>query len=112
MYSPHVIPLAGVNCRSSFLLQVIGTLATPMASRPSIKYVKGDTLYMKIQKRGIASGVAITPQKDKHIVKARDARLAALAATSLNETAKRPMEPMYTKKAIENNQNKAPLSCN
>jgi hypothetical protein len=60
MYSSHVCPLGGLKTASSIGEQVSFEFATPVASMPDTRYVKGETRYMKIQNLGRVAGVART----------------------------------------------------
>lgn len=57
-YSPQVLPLGASNLTNSLGAQAIGAFARDVPKKPSTTYVKGLTLYMKIQKPGRSPGPA------------------------------------------------------
>jgi hypothetical protein len=57
-------------------------LARPTDNMPLTRYVKGESRYMKIQKRGKLDGCASTPQKIRHSVNMRLAMLPPVSADS------------------------------
>lgn len=52
--------VGGLKCSSSFVAQTTLVLANPTESMPETRYVKGETRYMNIQKRGRLCGDART----------------------------------------------------
>jgi hypothetical protein len=62
MYSPHVVPLGRLKKTNSLSEHVAGALERAVPTKPSTKYVKGLTRYMKVQKPGICVGLARIPQ--------------------------------------------------
>src|SRR5271155_6142580 len=60
IYWLQVCPLGGGKWRNSFTAHSTFVLATAVESIPEIRYVNGETRYMKIQKPGNAVGLART----------------------------------------------------
>lgn len=67
----------------SLAAQVTSVLARPVAIMAETKYVKGETRYIKIQKPGICSGEANTPQKNRQSMNRTLARLPPASAVSV-----------------------------
>lgn len=63
--------------------QVTLVLAIPVDKIAETRYVKGDTLYIQIQKPGMLLGEAKIPQKNRHIMKTTLARLPPASAVSV-----------------------------
>jgi len=76
-------PLGGLKWRYSFSAQMTLVSLRPTPRIPSTKYVKGDTLYMKIQNRGRLPEDDKTPQKTRHNEKRRLATLPPFSAESI-----------------------------
>lgn len=68
MYSKQVWPLRGLKVEYSLSEQVTSVLARPAASMPLMRYVNGETRYMKIQKPGRVPGPARTLNSQRQIV--------------------------------------------
>lgn len=104
MYSLHVMLSGAVKLRYSTGEQVASAPETPVESIAETRYVNGETRYMKIQKRGILSGVARTPQKIRQREKIRLAMLPPVSARSI------PAITMWAK--VDVNRRKVQISKN
>lgn len=63
------------------MAQSIRLPARPVPAQPAMRYVSGETRYMKSQKPGRASGVWRTPLKVKAMLKRSVAMLPAVSAS-------------------------------